>query len=56
MENGEAVNLLEDITDVDRRCRRSTLDDLGTLGAKIVRCDFGQQPIAPNRQEFAFVN
>ena len=53
VQDREAIDLLEDVADVDRRRRRAALDDGATMRPQVVWRDFGQQPVAPLGQQFA---
>ena len=53
MENGEGVDLLQDIPHMDGCRRRAPFHDLGAVCAQVIRRDLGQQPIPPDGLEFA---
>jgi hypothetical protein len=42
VQNRKAVNLFDDVTDVDRRRRRAPLDDRAAMSPQIIRRDFSQ--------------
>src|SRR6185437_13852591 len=48
VQDREAIDLLEDVADVDRRRWRAALDDGATMRPQVVWRDFGQQPGAPS--------
>jgi hypothetical protein len=54
VQNCEAVNLFDDVTNMDRGRRRTSLDDRPTMSSQVIRRDFRQKPVAPRRQQFAF--
>jgi hypothetical protein len=48
VQNREAVNLFDDVTDVDRSRRRAPLDDSAAVSPQVIWRDFRQKPISPH--------
>ena len=46
MQNRKAVNLLNDITDVEGRRLRAPIDDGAAVSPQLIRRDFRQKPIS----------
>src|SRR5579885_409030 len=53
VEDGEAVDLLDDVADVERRRRRAAVDDGTAMCPQVIRRDLREKPLAPGRQELA---
>src|SRR5581483_5138904 len=50
-EDGEAVDLLDDVADVERRRRRAAVDDGAAMCPQVIRRDLREKPLAPRRQK-----